>query len=65
MKLTLEKPRNGGQWLQIYVLYLTAFPASERKPFAIIKKMHRQGRTDVWRILRNGKFTGFAATVNG
>lgn len=65
MKIMLERPRNGGQWLQIYRLYLTAFPAEERKPFAIIHKMHRQGRADVWRILRNGKFAGFAATVNG
>ena len=65
MDITLERPRNRGQWLQIYGLYLTAFPAAERKPFAVINKMYRQGRADVWRILRNGKFAGFAATVNG
>jgi GNAT superfamily N-acetyltransferase len=46
-------------------LYLRSFPAAERKPFSIIRKMHRQGRTDVWRILGDGKFVGFATTVNG
>jgi GNAT superfamily N-acetyltransferase len=46
-------------------LYLRSFPAAERKPFSIIRKMHRQRRTDVWRILGDGKFVGFATTVNG
>ena len=65
MNIKLEKPNNSIHWLQIHGLYLAAFPAAERKPFAKIRGMYRQGRADVWRILRNGKFAGFAATVNG
>lgn len=65
MRICLEKPRNNLDWLRIYGLYLTAFPASERKPFGIIRKMHAQAKADVWCILKDGKFAGFAATVNG
>lgn len=65
MNIALEKPRSSRDWLKIYALYLTAFPASERKPFAIIRKMYCQGRVDVWRILKDGEFAGFASTVNG
>ncbi len=65
MNIKLEKPQNSLHWLQIHGLYLTAFPAMERKPFAKIRKMYSQGRADVWRILCYGKFAGFAATVNG
>lgn len=65
MTITLEKPRGSRDWLRIYGLYLAAFPASERKPFSVIRKMHARGRTDVWRVLKDNKFAGFAATVNG
>ena len=65
MSITLEKPAGLWNWAEIYALYRTAFPSAERKPFAVIRKMYRQGRTHVWRILRDGKFAGFAATVNG
>lgn len=65
MDIKLEKPQNNLHWLQIHGLYLTAFPATERKPFAKIRRMYREGRADVWRILRDDKFAGFAATVNG
>ena len=65
MNTALEKPCGISDWLHMYVLYRKAFPASERKPFGIIRKMYRQGRTDVWCIRRSGKFCGFASTVNG
>lgn len=65
MEIKLEKPRHDRDWLRIYALYLTAFPAAERKPFPIIRKMYRQGRADVWCILRCGVFSGFAATIRG
>ena len=65
MEITLEKPRGYFDWLRMYILYLSAFPPSERKPFGIIRSMYNGGRTDVWRILRDGKFAGFASTVNG
>ena len=63
--IELRRPDHPLHWLRVYRLYLAAFPRAERKPFGIIMKMHRSGRTDVWRILRGGRFAGFAATVNG
>ena len=49
----------------LYVLYLTAFPASERKPFGIILRMAKEGRADLWAIRSDGVLAGLAATVNG
>lgn len=49
----------------VFSLYRTAFPASERKPFSIIVRMARKGRTDLWTVRSNGRFAGFASTVNG
>lgn len=65
MEIRLKKPGKGLDWLRLYCLYLEAFPASERKPFSRIRRMYREGRTDVWCILRRGQFVGLAATVNG
>lgn len=48
----------------LYLLYLRAFPLSERKPFGKILRMAKEGRTDLWVIRKNGKFAGLAATVN-
>lgn len=53
----LEVPR-------ILALYLAAFPRSERKPFGTILRMAREGRADLWTIRQEGRFAGFAATVN-
>lgn len=62
--VTLQKPRNFRRWLQIYRLYLSAFPAAERKPFSIIVKMYRKGKMDVWCLTQNGTFTGLSITIN-
>lgn len=61
---TLSPPGSFRDWLRIYALYHTAFPGSERKPFGVIRRMVRQGRTDLWCIRSRGRFLGFAATVN-
>lgn len=53
------------QWLRIYKLYRSAFPRSERKPFSMIYKMSRKGKTDVWYCTDEGKFIGIAITING
>lgn len=63
--IQLRNPTNMFHWLRIYSLYRRAFPRSERKPFGIIMKMHRSGKSDVWRIVSGGRFAGFATTVNG
>ena len=45
--VSLSKVQRWSQWLQIWGLYQTAFPRSERKPFGIIYKMARQGKSAV------------------
>ena len=52
-------------WLRVWRLYRSAFPREERKPFAIIRRMHRTGKTDVWVLRRDGRFAGFASTIKG
>ena len=64
MSITLEKVSCPLDWLQIYRLYVRAFPAPERKPFGIIRRMQRKGKTDVWVCRQKGRFAGFAATIN-
>lgn len=49
---------------RIFALYRTAFPAGERKPFGKILRMAKEGRADLWTIRQDGRFAGFAATVN-
>lgn len=63
--LTYAAPRGIAQWAEIYCLYQRAFPSSEKKPFAMIRKMHRKGNSDIWRFERDGKFAGLIITING
>lgn len=63
--ITLSRPKGPMDILRLYALYLAAFPPTERKPFGIIVKMAKEGRTDLWRINADGGFAGMAATVNG
>lgn len=53
------------QWLKIRSLYKNAFPREERKPLFIIKSMQKNNKSDVWYFEKDGKFVGFAATING
>lgn len=60
------KPAAGlRHWLNIYPLYRSAFPKSERKPFSIIRKNQKTGKSDIWYFEENGVFAGLATTVNG
>lgn len=65
MNLILRSPASPLDWLHIRLLYRRAFPRSERKPFQMIRRMHRAGRTDVWLAERDGRFAGLAITING
>lgn len=65
MHLTLRAPSTLMDWLRIRLLYRQAFPRYERKPFQIIRRMHKEGRTDVWLAEQDGHFAGLAATING
>lgn len=63
--LNYAKPKGLVQWAQIYKLYQSAFPASEKKPFPMMLKMYRKGASDIWRFTREGKFAGLIITING
>lgn len=63
-EITLCKPERLTDWLRLWWLYMEAFPASERKPFALIYKMLRAGKTDVWCLMEQGAFRGLAITIN-
>lgn len=52
------------QWFQVYRLYRSAFPRCERKPFRMIVSMWKKGKTDVWCCKWQGRFAGFATTIN-
>ena len=62
--ITIAKTKRGELPL-IFMLYRTAFPRCERKPFGRITSMVKAGRADLWTIRMDGRFGGFAATVNG
>ena len=62
---SLRRVSSWVEWLRIRRLYGRAFPREERKPFAIIRRMHRKGKTDVWVLRQDGRFAGFASTING
>jgi GNAT superfamily N-acetyltransferase len=64
MEIALQKPRGMNDWLRLNRLYADAFPRAERKPFSRIRQMFREGKADVWCILKDGRFTGLATTVN-
>ena len=63
--LTYSAPRGFRQWADVYFLYQKAFPKSEKKPFSMIRRMHKKGASHVWRFERNGKFAGIIITING
>ncbi len=65
MEIALQKPNSPSDWLRLRRLYRSAFPRNERKPFAVIRRMFREGKGDVWCVLAQGRFVGMATTVNG
>ena len=64
MKIYLKRAKNLLDWSKVYQLYSDAFPSSERKPFSVIYKMERNGKTDVWCVMEGTAFKGFATTIN-
>lgn len=63
--LQYGKPKGLHQWAQLYRLYQKAFPASEKKPFSMIRKMYRKGSSDVWYFTQDGNFAALVITING
>lgn len=65
MDVKLIKTKGLIRWLQVFCLYRQAFPPAERKPFSRIRSTVKAGKCDLWTILDDGRFAGFASTVNG
>jgi GNAT superfamily N-acetyltransferase len=65
MDIQLQTPRGFFAWLRVWGLYRTAFPRAERKPFSMIRRMIRLGKTDTWCVVESGRFAGIAITING
>ena len=63
--LQYAAPKGLKQWAEIYALYQKAFPKSEKKPFPIIYRKYREGKTHIWRFTRSGNFAGMVITING
>ena len=63
--MDIKKPSGLLEWLRIYCLYQSAFPANEKKPFSMIRSMQKKGNSDVWYCVEKGKFAGLVITING
>lgn len=58
------KPAKQSDIPALFLLYRSAFPPQERKPFGRILRMAKEGRTGLWVICYGGRFAGLASTVN-
>lgn len=65
MRILLKKPAGLRRWLQLYRLYMSAFPREERKPISMLLRMYKKGTTDIWCLEREGEFVGLGITING
>lgn len=63
--VVIKAPKGLREWLKVYGLYQSAFPASEKKPFSMIRTMCKKGKSDVWYCVEDGKFAGLVITING
>ena len=50
--------------IRLRMLYKSAFPKEERKPFSIILNMSKCGKSDLWYFREKGRFLGWASTIN-
>lgn len=64
-EISLSRAKGPGDWLNVWWLYQRAFPRAERKPFGIMARMAREGKTDVWIFRNEGRFAGLGITING
>lgn len=63
--ISLYRPVMPWTWINLYKLYIEAFPPAERKMFRRILKCYFKRTTDIWCIKQKGRFVGFATTING
>ena len=62
--MNFKRARGFFEFIKIKKLYKKAFPRSERKPFSLIKRMQKLGKTDIWYFSDKKGFLGFATTIN-
>lgn len=62
--MNFRKPKNIIEYLRLFRLYESAFPIEEKKPIAMILKMQKSKKTDIWYFEENGEFLGLAITIN-
>lgn len=60
-----KEPKGHKEYKKIKKLYKKAFPKNERKPFSVIKKMSKKGKSDILYFVDGEGFAGFATTING
>lgn len=61
--MELVQARKYKQYKQMKDLYKEAFPASERKPFWLIRKKQKSGQTNMWCLMDGQSFVGMAITM--
>lgn len=62
--MNFSKPKGILEYAKIKSLYRRAFPICERKPFSIIRKMQKKGKSDIWYFSDESGFLGLATTIN-
>ena len=63
--MKLKKATTLKDWKKIRKLYMSAFPACERKPLSVIRYKQHKKAADVWVVEDEGEFVGLAITMNG
>ena len=63
--MKFREPKGIIEYLRMYSLYRKAFPRCERKPFSLIMKWHKAGKSDIWYFYDEKGFLGFSTTING
>ncbi len=60
--MEIRKIQNS-QWEQVKTIYMEAFPKAERKPFSLIQRAVRKGKSDIWLALDGEIVAGFIVVV--
>lgn len=63
--MKFREPKGIVEYLKIFRLYRKSFPKCERKPFSMILKMKKKGKSDIWYFEDESGFLGFSSTING
>lgn len=62
-KMEIREVAKERELKEIFGLYDSAFPASEKKPFSVILEKQKQGSVDILYLEEGGQFAGLAITA--